>query len=75
MGMSYQIQAAHVQLRVFDLQGREVWRGADLPLSPGRWRIDWPGTGVDGRPARPGIYLASMRVGGGTFLRRIAILR
>ena len=67
--------AARVHLQVFDLLGREVWHGADAMLASGRWQLEWPGTGGDGRPARAGLYLARVRAGPRVFLRRIAVLR
>ena len=69
-------RAATVDLDIFDVQGRlvkPVLRG--VLGSPGVHHGTWDGTGVDGRPVAPGVYLAHMRAGGTAAVRRIVIVR
>ena len=65
--------AARVELEVFDLLGREVWRDALHELPAGRWNLGWSGESATGR-ARPGLYLARVRVNGAAMTRRFALL-
>jgi glucose/arabinose dehydrogenase/PKD repeat protein len=67
--------AARVSLRIVDLQGRLVWKKDEQTLEAGRWPLVWPGRDLDGVPARSGIYLAEVRVDGGRYVRRMALLR
>ena len=57
-----------------DVQGREIWRGATRTLPAGRTRLAWDGS-ARGGPARPGLYLARVRVAGVTMVRRFVVLR
>ncbi len=63
-----------VELRILDVQGREVWSAPKQGYGPGRWSLGWDGRAARGR-ALMGIYLARVRVGSVLFLRRIAIIR
>jgi choice-of-anchor C domain-containing protein len=64
-------QAGHVRLAVHDIQGRQValLANADLPAGP---------HGIDFSPgawnASPGLYLATLQVGGRTIVRRFSVL-
>ena len=57
-----------------DVQGRLVWSQEDGARAPGRHLLRWPGVGRDGAIARPGVYLALVRVEGADFTRRIAFI-
>ncbi len=63
-----------VSLSVIDVQGREVWSIPTQRLFAGRWPLAWDGRTSRG-PAGPGVYLAHVRVGSQSFLRRIAVVR
>jgi len=67
-------QAGEVSFAVLDVQGREVWRSPARTLPAGRTRLTWSG-GTRGGPARPGLYLARVRAGGVTMVRRFVLLR
>jgi hypothetical protein len=49
---------ARVDVRIFDIQGREIWSGEARDYAAGRWRLTWSGRGSDGRVAPSGIYMA-----------------
>ena len=66
--------AAHVRLRVFDTQGREVAVLADRAYPAGRHDVAWD---TRGRTAPPsGIYFVRMDVAGrAPLVRRVALVR
>jgi hypothetical protein len=67
-------RAAQVEFAVFDVQGRQVWAAAPRAYAAGRWRLRWSGELPGGRRARPGIYMARIKVGGESFARRIVMI-
>lgn len=66
---------ATVRFAIHDLSGREVWSAAPRAHDSGRVALEWPGHGRDGRPAPPGLYLASVTAGGERLERRVIRLR
>jgi len=54
-------RAAHAELRVYDVLGREVRTLADREFAAGRSTITWDGTDDAGRRAPKGIYLYRLR--------------
>jgi len=68
-------RASHVAMRVFDVQGREIWSMPECAYGPGRWSLAWPGRTAEGRTAHVGLYLARVEVDGQHFSRRIVLLR
>jgi hypothetical protein len=72
---SLQLPSDHeVRLSVLDVQGRVMWSGPPRNYSAGRWTLVWDGRSAGGR-VPPGVYLARVRVGSQSLLRRIAIIR
>jgi hypothetical protein len=67
--------AASVQLAIFDVQGREVWRASPRSYSAGSFPLTWSGRGAFGGRAGTGLYFARVRVAGREFIRRVAIVR
>jgi hypothetical protein len=65
---------APVDWSVFDIQGREMWSAPAQVMGAGRWTLRWSGETPRG-VAPAGVYLARVRVGSETFLRRIAMVR
>jgi hypothetical protein len=64
-----------VDLDVLDLQGRLVKRLAQHVVeSPGVHHGTWDGSGADGRPVAPGVYLARLRADDETLVRRLVIV-
>jgi glucose/arabinose dehydrogenase len=66
---------AQVEMRVLDVQGREVWAEPVHVFTPGRWSLAWDGRTHHEGTAAAGIYLVQVRVDGRTFVRRVARMR
>ena len=56
-------RAAHVQLEVFDVNGRRVRTLLAEPRTPGRHSVKWDGTDDHGALLAAGIYLSRARAG------------
>lgn len=56
-------QKGQIQLRIFDILGKEVMTLLDEQRDPGEYRIFWGGTDAEGRRLPSGIYLARLQVG------------
>jgi PKD repeat protein len=67
--------AAEVELAVFDIQGREVFRAPRRLHAAGSWTLAWDGRSGAGGRAQPGLYLARVRAGERVFHRRLAMVR
>ncbi len=61
------LPAGEGSLEILDLSGRRVW---SVRLAPGVSEVEWRGQRDDGGAARPGLYFARVRGGGGGALRR-----
>ena len=68
-------EARDVRLTVHDVAGRRVWSGTPRTYGAGRWSLEWPGLDEGGRPAPPGLYLASVVAGGQRLERRVIRVR
>ena len=68
-------EAAEVDLKVLDLQGRLIYEEPRRQRQPGRWTLAWDGNLAGRRPAPAGVYLARIRVAKENFTRRIALIR
>ena len=67
-------RAAPVRLSVLDLQGREIAVLAEGVHAAGHHTVEW--SGRSGRGAAPaGLYLVRLVMPGGTFIRRLAVIR
>jgi hypothetical protein len=64
-------QAVEPEIRVFDLQGREVHADRLAEHPPGRWKWSWAGMGADGSRVSSGIYFVRVRLGAEQYTRRI----
>jgi glucose/arabinose dehydrogenase/PKD repeat protein len=64
-----------VEMTILDLQGRAVWHQPERVYGAGRWDLSWNGTSPTGERARPGLYLAKVRVDGTEFVRRFMLVR
>jgi len=67
-------RSVDVSFEVLDPQGRVVFSEARRRYEAGRWTLNWNGR-AGGRSAPPGLYLARVRAGDATFVRRIARVR
>jgi glucose/arabinose dehydrogenase len=67
---------ARVSLAVFDAAGRRTrLLEPSQSKAPDRYTVTWDGRDDDGRPVRPGLYIARLEVGGRAFERRVPFLR
>jgi flagellar hook assembly protein FlgD len=57
------MDAAHVDLTVFDLRGRLVRTLANRWFPGGEHGIDWDGTNAEGSAVPSGVYYARFRAG------------
>jgi choice-of-anchor C domain-containing protein len=64
-------EAGHVRLAVHDIQGRRVALLADADMDAGPHGVEFSPRAWD---ARPGLYLATLRVSGRTLVRRFSVL-
>jgi hypothetical protein len=62
-----------VDLTVYDVRGQAVANLAGGAFSPGRHSSVWSGTSVDGSPASPGIYFATLTAGGRRTTQRLVL--
>jgi hypothetical protein len=63
-----------VSLRLYDLQGREVSVLHDAPQAAGEYRVDWDGTGGDGRRLAAGVYLMRFRAGSASRTQSVVVV-
>jgi hypothetical protein len=66
---------ASADLKVFDLQGREVWKKSYTNLSAGLHHEIWSGRSVEGTPVASGMYIYQLIVGGKSLTRRMTLLK
>ncbi|SHK50363.1 T9SS type A sorting domain-containing protein [Rhodothermus profundi] len=65
------LQAAQVQVRVYDLLGREVARLAEGMWLPGTHMLEWKPEGT----VAPGMYLIRVEVGAFSTTRKVVVIR
>lgn len=65
----------HVDLRVYDLVGREVATIASGPMSGGRHALRWDGADANGRKVAPGVYRYRLRTPSFSESRTIVVVR
>jgi hypothetical protein len=64
-----------VDLRVFDLLGREVARLAGGPMTEGRHALRWDGTDANGRRVAPGVYRYRLSTPSFSASRSVVVVR
>lgn len=73
--IAYEIpQTGHVLLAIYDLQGKEILRLVDRIQTPGKYTIQWDGTGKNG-PVASGIYVYQLTACGKTQTRKMIYIR
>jgi len=65
----------HVDLKVYDINGRLVATLASGTVEAGSHRVSWDGTDAEGRGVAPGIYLYRLDTPGRTITRKMALMR
>jgi hypothetical protein len=68
-------EKGRIQLRIFDLLGREVALLLDREALPGSYQTTWNGIDSWGQPVSSGIYLYELRSGAYHEVRRMLLLR
>ncbi len=71
------------EIRIYTLDGREVYRKDLGILSPGRYHTGggyfqdptWDGTDQTGQPVQPGLYLILMNTGFNSSVKKVAVVR
>lgn len=72
----FQIPAeTRVQLRIFDVTGRQVKTLADGQFDAGTHTLDWDGRDASGRPVASGVYFYRMQAGGFEATRTLTVAR
>ncbi|MCK4236238.1 MAG: T9SS type A sorting domain-containing protein, partial [Candidatus Krumholzibacteria bacterium] len=65
----------HVQLDIYDLEGRLVQRLIDKPMHSGRHQIEWNGRDNRGRTVASGVYFYRLTAGKQTSAKKMILLR
>jgi hypothetical protein len=63
-----------VRVEAFSVDGSRVAVLLDRPVSAGRLRVSWDGTGEEGRRLAAGVYLLSVRAGSDRATERVVVL-
>ncbi len=66
---------AHVDLRVYDLRGREVGKLVNGVLASGSHQVAWYGRNESGRRASSGVYIMRLKAEGRTLTRKILLMK
>ncbi len=64
-----------LQLHIYDPSGRRVRQLLDGPLPPGRYRLEWDGTGEQGQSLPSGIYFLVLRAPGFYHVQKMVLIR
>ncbi|MCH7550012.1 MAG: right-handed parallel beta-helix repeat-containing protein, partial [Candidatus Krumholzibacteriota bacterium] len=77
VGMSYSVPApgGHVQIVVYDVQGKVVARLVDGPKTPGLHRVTWEGRDTRGSPVASGVYFVKMSAVRHEQVRKIILVK
>jgi FtsP/CotA-like multicopper oxidase with cupredoxin domain len=67
--------ATHVDLRIYDLQGKQVAVLASAPFSAGAHEVSWAGRDARGAALGAGVYFARMRANGVVRMQRLLRIR
>ncbi|NIR52392.1 T9SS type A sorting domain-containing protein [candidate division KSB1 bacterium] len=74
--LTYQISAQNkVEIKVFNILGQQVKNLLSEEKEPGTYRIQWDGTGVNGRDVSSGVYMIKFEVGDFRQIRKVILVR
>ncbi|MDZ7265134.1 MAG: T9SS type A sorting domain-containing protein [candidate division KSB1 bacterium] len=74
--IGYQIhRPGEVRLRIFDLNGREIFSATQQHGTAGTYFFHWNGIGMDGRPAASGVYAYQVTFNNTTQSRKLILLK
>ena len=65
--------AAHVNLSIFDVQGRNVRTLIDQDAAAGSFTARWDGTTETGLQAKKGVYFARLNAGGKSTEKKVVL--
>lgn len=68
-------KAGRLELRVFDVLGREVVTLADEVRNAGAHTMTWDGRSASGAPVASGVYLYQLKAGDVTAARKMMLIR
>jgi hypothetical protein len=68
-------EAVHVELVIYDVQGRMVRVLRSSHASAGRHEVDWDGTNASGEPVSSGLYFYRLKAGKEVLTRRMVLLK
>lgn len=64
-----------VELKVYDLLGREIRTLVNKTLTPGRYEVQWDGTDNAGQPVASGVYLYRLKAGSFVAQNKLVLVR
>lgn len=68
-------EEARVEIVVYDLMGREVWKSAKANYSPGTYSVVWNGTNHSGQSVGTGVYLVRLNSAKFTATQKILLMK
>jgi len=68
-------EESSVQITIFDLTGREIWRSAKTSYAAGNYTLTWNGVNQSGANVVSGIYLVRMVTSKYTATQRIVLMK
>jgi hypothetical protein len=68
-------QAAHAQLKIYNLKGQLITRLLKADLAAGRHRLVWDGRDANNRPVASGVYLYRLEAEGYVETRKMLLMK
>lgn len=68
-------KSTRVEIKIFDILGKEVITLVNNIESPGRKSIIWNGTDQNGNPVSTGVYFYSLIIGDNSYTKKMLLLR
>lgn len=68
-------QRNDVNIKIFDLLGREIWSKKELALNPGSYKLKWNAVNNSGSKVVSGIYLLSISTGKNSISKKLMFLK
>ncbi len=68
-------EEARVEIIVYDLMGREVWKSAKTQYSPGTYSVIWNGVNHSGQPVVTGMYLVRLNSDKYTATQKVLLMK
>ncbi len=67
--------SGYVDLKIFDLLGREVVTLVHEQKQPGKYRVEWKGRDQNSQPVPSGMYFFKIEIGGRIIVKKMIVLR